>query len=247
MRSSGTKPMPARTASRGPRMAQRRTVAAADAPDVGRSAPTMARSVSLRPEPTRPARPRISPRRTSKLTSRGRRPPRQALDAQRDRGRSRRGACSTGVQRRPRPPSAGPSRRSTRASASRSPTTRPSRSTVMRSAEAADLLDPVADVEDRRARRGEAAQVRERLRDLGVGERRGRLVEDQHAAGMGERRGHLDELLLADAERAGRQVRIEGLEADRPQRRRAPARAAPRSRRPRRDAAGRRGTGSRRR
>ena len=61
--------MPCRIASRGDSDAQalrppRRTV-----PDVGRSAPKMARATSVRPAPISPAKPRISPRRSSKLTS----------------------------------------------------------------------------------------------------------------------------------------------------------------------------------
>ena len=67
-RSSGTKAMPARTAARGScrltGLPASRTEPASYA-----STPKTARAISLRPAPTSPARPTISPARTSKLTS----------------------------------------------------------------------------------------------------------------------------------------------------------------------------------
>ena len=178
----------------------------------------MARSVSLRPDPTRPARPRISPRRTSKLTSRGRRP-RVRPSTRSATGPVVRGACST-ASSTPSPTISRTISSIDASSASRSPTIAAVAEHGDAMTQPANLLEPVADVEDRGARRGEAAQVRERLRDLGIGQRRGRLVEDQHAARVRQRRRQRDELLLADAEPASRQVGIEGVEADGPQRRR---------------------------
>ena len=67
-RSSGTKPIPALTASeqsRGSKVAPSRVIV----PLSGRSAPKTSRASSLRPAPTRPPRPSTSPRRRSKLTS----------------------------------------------------------------------------------------------------------------------------------------------------------------------------------
>ena len=68
LRSSGTRPMPARMASIGERIATSRPSTSTRPRCIG-SAPKMARASSVRPAPTRPARPRISPLRTSRLTS----------------------------------------------------------------------------------------------------------------------------------------------------------------------------------
>src|SRR3954454_10566071 len=67
-RSSGTSPMPARIAAVGePGLSA--TPSTSTWPASGVSMPKTARATSLRPAPTRPARPRISPRWTSKVTS----------------------------------------------------------------------------------------------------------------------------------------------------------------------------------
>ena len=70
-----------------------------------------------------------------------------------------------------------------------------------------DLVEPVRDVHERA--RLPPADQREQARDLGVGERRGRLVEHDHAGVVGERARDLDELLHADAQRADRRLEID--------------------------------------
>src|SRR4051794_7765419 len=67
-RSSGTSPTPARIAARGEPGASG-LPSTSTWPASGLSMPKIARATSLRPAPTSPARPTISPRRTSKLTS----------------------------------------------------------------------------------------------------------------------------------------------------------------------------------
>ena len=68
LRSSGTRPMPARIASIGERIATSRP-STRTRPRCNGSAPKMARASSVRPAPTRPARPTISPLRTSRSMS----------------------------------------------------------------------------------------------------------------------------------------------------------------------------------
>ena len=65
-----------------------------------------------------------------------------------------------------------------------------------------DLRHAVGDVDDRDAARGEVAHDPEQDLRLALGQRRGRLVEDQHAAVQRQRLGDLDQLLLRDRERA---------------------------------------------
>ena len=125
-------------APRGRRRAGRRNAAPARPPRwhrtaLGRSAPKIARSSSVRPEPTSPAMPRISPRRTSKLTSRTRSPRAEPLDPQRDRADVRACRASFGHGFAPHHERR-PSRRRRARGAGRVATSRPSRSTVMRSA-----------------------------------------------------------------------------------------------------------------
>ena len=69
LRSSDTKAIPARMASSGVRGFSR-FPSICMAPSSGGSAPKMARAVSVRPEPSSPATPRISPLRTSSVTPR---------------------------------------------------------------------------------------------------------------------------------------------------------------------------------
>ena len=97
LRSSGSRPMPRAIASAG---ARERSVAGPSprpARRPARSAPTIARASSVRPAPSSPATPRISPRRSVKLTSRstpprGERPRRAA--APRPAARAASGKCS---------------------------------------------------------------------------------------------------------------------------------------------------------
>ena len=65
-----------------------------------------------------------------------------------------------------------------------------------------DFLEAVADEEHRDPGRGQQADLLEELADLVGGERRGRLVHDQHADVERERLRDLDGLLLRDGEAA---------------------------------------------
>ena len=66
------------------------------------------------------------------------------------------------------------------------------------------------DVDDRRRRSvAELADDPEQLVDLGVGQRRGRLVHDQDVGVEGQRLGDLDHLLLGDREVADPRARVE--------------------------------------
>ena len=63
-----------------------------------------------------------------------------------------------------------------------------------------DLLQTMRDVDDPRARFAETANVVEKQSDLPRGERRGRLIQDQHIASAGKPASDLNHLLLADAQ-----------------------------------------------
>ena len=75
-----------------------------------------------------------------------------------------------------------------------------------------DLDHAVRDVDDRDAARGELAHDAEQHLRLALGERGGRLVEDQHAAVERQRLGDLDQLLLGDRKRADEDGRVDGAE-----------------------------------
>ena len=77
----------------------------------------------------------------------------------------------------------------------------PSRKTVTRSQLLEDLHHAVRDVDDRDAARGELAHDPEQHLRLALGQRGGRLVEDQDAAIERQRLGDLDQLLAGDRER----------------------------------------------
>ncbi len=67
-------------------------------------------------------------------------------------------------------------------------------------AERGDLVEAVRDVDDRHARRGERAHLREQPLRLVRAERGGRLVEEEDRGGAAEGAGGRDELLVADRE-----------------------------------------------
>ena len=71
-----------------------------------------------------------------------------------------------------------------------------------RVAEVEDLLEPVGDVEDRDAARGEPPDDRVEQLDLVVGERGGRLVHRDDPRVEADRLGDLDDLLLGDRQGA---------------------------------------------
>ena len=73
----------------------------------------------------------------------------------------------------------------------------------------ADLLEPVADVEDRDAAVAQAAHRGEEVVDLVGRERGGRLVHDQQARARRQRLRDLEQLPVGDAEAAHRRVRVD--------------------------------------
>ncbi len=88
-------------------------------------------------------------------------------------------------------------------------TWRPSRKHRRPVAELEDLVQPVADEEDRDAAVAQAADDREQALDLVGRERRRRLVEDQDARVDRERLGDLDELLVGHRQAADRRADVE--------------------------------------
>ena len=70
-------------------------------------------------------------------------------------------------------------------------------------ADLADLLQPVRDVDDRDALRGQLPDDPEQVAHLVVGEHRARLVHDDQPGLVGERPGHADDLLAGRRQRAG--------------------------------------------
>ncbi len=71
------------------------------------------------------------------------------------------------------------------------------------------LVEPMADEQDRDAAVAQAADDREQPLDLVGGQRRGRLVEDQHARLDRERLGDLDQLLVRHRQAADRRADVE--------------------------------------
>ena len=80
--------------------------------------------------------------------------------------------------------------------------------------DAEDFGQAVGDVDDAPSLAGEALDDGEHALDLAVGERRGRLVEDEDAGIADEEPRDLEELLLGDAETLDRGARIDMVEAD---------------------------------
>ncbi|MDP9642304.1 hypothetical protein J2S53_002249 [Actinopolyspora lacussalsi] len=80
----------------------------------------------------------------------------------------------------------------------------------------ADLVHPVRDVDDPGAVAAQFGDHREQPVHLGTGQRRGRLVHDQHRGVLGQRAGDGDQLLLADAELSHGAARVE-IHPDAPQ------------------------------
>ena len=167
----------------------------------------MARASSVRPAPTRPATPTISPRRTEKEMSRSRpRLPRWrtsrtvsptsadslagdlvevAADHHRDE------VAHVGLRHRPGGDVAAVAEDGDAV------------------AEAEDLLHAVRDVDDAEALRTEAADHLEEEVGLALGERGGRLVEDDDARRRRRRAGDGDDLALGDGEGFDDRLRVE--------------------------------------
>ncbi len=106
----------------------------------------------------------------------------------------------------------------------RVPTCSPSRSTVTRSASSEDLVHAVADVDDADAARPQRAHDREQPLHVMLGQRRGRLVHDQHAGVLRQRAQDLHALAVADRQRADHGVHVEVADVERGKQ---PARLAP--------------------
>ncbi len=177
-------------------------------PAVIGSAPTIARATSVRPAPIRPAKPRISPSSNSKLTSLSRCLVDNSL-TDRITGRSLRtfsGRASEVISR---------------------PTMRAMTSFIVvvcgvqgvDVATVPDHRDPVRDglelvhlvrdVDDAGLRRDVPADQLVQRGHLGVVERRGGLVHDQHPAVVGQRLGDLHHLLLGHRHGADGLPRVE--------------------------------------
>ena len=178
--------------------------------DLARSAgvsPNSTRASSVRPAPTRPARPRISPARTLSVT------PVDAGAAQPTSSRREHDVAKRHVDLRERRrrargrPSGGsaPAGRRRRIAGCRRTRRRAARSRGRRSAAA-----PPAGARCRSSRRRAPASsrmTRKRFVDLAVRQRRGRLVEDQDLGVGPKAAGDLDELLLRHREVADEGVR----------------------------------------
>ena len=76
-------------------------------------------------------------------------------------------------------------------------------------ADADELLEAVRDVDDGDARLLQFGNDAEQHLDLGGGQRRRRLVHDQHAGVVGQRLGDLDDLLLADPEIVDQRIGVD--------------------------------------
>ena len=83
-------------------------------------------------------------------------------------------------------------------------TSRPSRSTVIRSASAKHLVHLVRDVENRHAALAQPVDDAKQPGDFGFGQGAGRLIHDQNLGLERQRLGDFDQLLIADAQRADR-------------------------------------------
>ena len=94
--------------------------------------------------------------------------------------------------------------------------------------ELGDLVHAVRDVEERQALAAQALEHREDLGDVGRGQRRGRLVEDQDARLAGQRLGDLDHLPARQRQVLDQRQRMDVLGAGARQRLLGDARAAPR-------------------
>ena len=93
--------------------------------------------------------------------------------------------------------------------AGRVATVRPSRSTVMRSASAADLLEAVGDVNHADLLLAQARDDVEQPFDFAFGERRGRLVHQHDPGAAADGLRNLDDLLLGHAQGVDRALRID--------------------------------------
>ncbi len=165
-------------------------------PEVAGVTPKIVSATLLRPEPTRPATPRISPARTSNETS-WKTPLR--VRSLTDSTTSPIGTASFGniwVISRPT---------IMRMMSSRVTSLGGVRADILAVAEHRELVGDleqlvhlVGDVDDAFALRPQVADDLEQMRDLALGQRRGRLVHDQDVGFVGHRLGDLDHLPVGD-------------------------------------------------
>src|SRR5262249_25693408 len=87
-----------------------------------------------------------------------------------------------------------------------------------RIAQVEDLAQTVRDVDDRAALRAEALEDSENALDVGIGESGGRLAEDEQARIARQQTCDLDQLSLADRQRADRRLEIPVRKTERRQR-----------------------------
>ena len=171
------------------------------------SAPAITRASSVRPAPSKPATPRISPRRSVRLTSRSR-DPRDTPSTRRTRRRrcrAGRGKCSVDVAVHHQPHELRDRRREL--------TGRHDLPVAQHGGAVTDRARaPPSGGKCRRPTTPLAVSRRMAANSCSIsrlGQRRGRLVHDQDPALEGERLRHFDHLLLGDAERPHRRARVD--------------------------------------
>ena len=192
--------MPARIAARGSwpgrGLPPRRTVPASYV-----STPKTARAISLRPAPTRPARPTISPARTVKEMSWKVPATGQAVDLEHDVADLGRGLGEEVADLAADHP------RDDLVDGGLGDGVGGDVLAVAHHgdgvAEGEDLVEAVGDEDQGAALVAQAAGDREQPVDLDAAERRGRLVHDQQAGVERDRLGDLDDLLVGDGEARG--------------------------------------------
>ena len=203
----------------------------------GVRAPKTVSRISERPEPTRPARPTISPARTAKLTS-ANSPARVRPSTSSTVAASRRSAPRGGEDVLDRAAGHQPDQLGGRGLLGRQPGG--DGAAVLEHgdpvADLADLLEPVGDVDDGDALGGEVADDAEQVLDLLLVEHRRRLVHDDEPGVVGQRAGHADDLLARGRQRADLAVgRISGWPSRASSARRRPGASRRRRRTPKRD------------
>ena len=207
LRSSGAKAIPSASALRTVRGHGRCRPETKRRPSASASAPASARRSSVRPEPTSPPRPRISPRRSVNEMSSS--TPGTLSPSTRSTSSSaivRR--CGGGLTRTC--PSMAVTRRSfVQRSTGSVATSSPSRITETRSHRREHLVEVVGDVDDRDSLLAQPANRLVEALALGGTERGRGLVHDQDAVVGGERPHDLEQPLVRHRERRGPHVRVD--------------------------------------
>ena len=224
LRSSVIRQSPCRTASRGDAISTR-SPSTKISPAIFGSAPKIARAVSVRPLPTRPATPTISPLPTPKRHLGRLRVAPQALDPQRlarDHDVLAKGVLALDASPDHHVHDLGDCQAGERPGGDELAVAQHGHPV----ADLEDLLQAMRDIEDRHPFALSRLRISNSRSTSFEVRRRGRLVENEQLAFIAERLGDLDELHLRDAE-AGDQRRRRHIESDfLQQRRRAPVRLA---------------------